>query len=54
VVKFYEILAHERGTFLSMKIEKEVYKLFVWDPREEVIIWEDSQAVCTGTVILDL
>lgn len=30
-VKFHEILAHEEGTFLTMKIEKEVYKLFAWD-----------------------
>lgn len=30
-VKFRELLAHEEGTFLTMQIEKEVYKLFGWD-----------------------
>lgn len=30
-MKFHEILAHEEGIFLTMKIEKEVYKLFAWD-----------------------
>lgn len=36
-MKFHEILAHEKGTFLSVKIEKEAYK-FVWDHGEELII----------------
>lgn len=35
-VKFHEILAHEEGTFLNIKIEKEVYRLFGWDQGESV------------------
>lgn len=30
-MKLHEMLAHEEGTFLRMKVEKEVHKLFAWD-----------------------
>lgn len=30
-MKLHEILAYEEGTFLRMKVEKEVHKLFAWD-----------------------